>query len=85
MSTDDYDSWQETVNLLRSPEKARRLMDAVAHDNAGREPAAAGALLSRVIACTVVVHAGDHSRQRKIQPCAAAVADGRVDIVDVSS
>jgi hypothetical protein len=27
---DDYDSWQETVYLPRSPENARRLMDAVA-------------------------------------------------------
>ena len=30
MSADDYDSWQETVYLLRSPENARRLMEAVA-------------------------------------------------------
>ena len=36
MSADDYDSWQETVYLLRSPENARRLMDAVARDKAGR-------------------------------------------------
>jgi antitoxin YefM len=35
MSADDYDSWQETVYLLRSPENARRLMDAVARDKAG--------------------------------------------------
>lgn len=35
MSADDYDSWQETVYLLRSPENARRLMDAVARDEAG--------------------------------------------------
>lgn len=35
MSADDYDSWQETVYLLRSPENARRLMDAVARDRAG--------------------------------------------------
>ena len=34
MSADDYDSWQETVYLLRSPENARRLMDAVARDKA---------------------------------------------------
>ena len=33
MSADDYDSWQETVYLLRSPENARRLMEAVARDN----------------------------------------------------
>jgi antitoxin YefM len=32
MSADDYDSWQETVYLLRSPENARRLMEAVARD-----------------------------------------------------
>lgn len=35
MSADDYDSWQETVYLLRSPENARRLMEAVARDRAG--------------------------------------------------
>ena len=35
MSADDYDSWQETVYLLRSPETARRLMKAVARDKAG--------------------------------------------------
>jgi hypothetical protein len=29
-----YDSWQETVYLLRSPENARRLMEAVARDRA---------------------------------------------------
>lgn len=34
MSADDYDSWQETVYLLRSPENARRLMAAVARDKA---------------------------------------------------
>ncbi|SEH47463.1 antitoxin YefM [Mycolicibacterium rutilum] len=39
MSADDYDSWQETVYLLRSPENARRLMEAVARDKAGREAA----------------------------------------------
>lgn len=32
MSADDYDSWQETVYLLRSPENARRLMEAVSRD-----------------------------------------------------
>ena len=32
MSADDYDSWQETVYLLRSPENAKRLMEAVARD-----------------------------------------------------
>jgi antitoxin YefM len=36
MSADDYDSWQETVYLLRSPENARRLMEAVARDKASR-------------------------------------------------
>lgn len=37
MSADDYDSWQETVYLLRSPENARRLMEAVARDKAGQQ------------------------------------------------
>lgn len=32
MSADDYDSWQETVYLLRSPENARRLIEAVSRD-----------------------------------------------------
>ncbi|UHJ58591.1 type II toxin-antitoxin system Phd/YefM family antitoxin (plasmid) [Mycolicibacterium fortuitum] len=32
MSANDYDAWQETVYLLRSPENARRLMEAVARD-----------------------------------------------------
>lgn len=36
MSADDYDSWQETVYLLRSPENARRLMEAVARDREGQ-------------------------------------------------
>ena len=36
MSADDYDSWQETVYLLRSPENARRLMEAVARDKGRR-------------------------------------------------
>ncbi|GAA3915011.1 type II toxin-antitoxin system antitoxin RelJ [Streptomyces gulbargensis] len=35
MSAADYDSWQETVYLLRSPENARRLMEAVARDREG--------------------------------------------------
>ncbi|MFF9626788.1 type II toxin-antitoxin system Phd/YefM family antitoxin [Streptomyces griseosporeus] len=35
MSADDYESWQETVYLLRSPANARRLMEAVARDRAG--------------------------------------------------
>jgi antitoxin YefM len=38
MSADDYDSWQETVYLLRSPENARRLMEAVARDKASHVP-----------------------------------------------
>lgn len=40
MSADDYDSWQETVYLLRSPENARRLMEAVARDRASQVPSA---------------------------------------------
>ena len=40
MSADDYDSWQETVYLLRSPENARRLMEAVARDKASRSTSA---------------------------------------------
>lgn len=36
MSADDYDSWQETVYLLRSPENARRLMEAVARDKSSQ-------------------------------------------------
>lgn len=35
MSAEDYESWQETVYLLRSPANARRLMEAVARDKAG--------------------------------------------------
>jgi antitoxin YefM len=35
MSADDYEAWQETVYLLRSPANARRLMEAVARDRAG--------------------------------------------------
>ncbi|MGV9787228.1 type II toxin-antitoxin system Phd/YefM family antitoxin [Streptomyces sp. NPDC003435] len=34
MSAEDYESWQETVYLLRSPANARRLMEAVARDKA---------------------------------------------------
>ena len=40
MSADDYDSWQETVYLLRSPENARRLAEAVARDRAGQSAVA---------------------------------------------
>ncbi|MFD3803171.1 type II toxin-antitoxin system Phd/YefM family antitoxin [Streptomyces sp. NPDC058611] len=35
MSAADYDAWQETVYLLRSPANARRLMEAVARDREG--------------------------------------------------
>ncbi|TDU05347.1 antitoxin YefM [Streptomyces sp. 846.5] len=35
MSADDYDAWQETIYLLRSPANALRLMEAVARDKAG--------------------------------------------------
>jgi antitoxin YefM len=35
MSAQDYDSWQETVCLLRSPANAARLMAAVARDREG--------------------------------------------------
>jgi antitoxin YefM len=38
MSADDFDSWQETVYLLRSPENARRLMQAVARDKTRPAP-----------------------------------------------
>ena len=40
MSADDYDAWQETVYLLRSPENARRLMEAVARDKGDRSASA---------------------------------------------
>ncbi|MER7768600.1 type II toxin-antitoxin system prevent-host-death family antitoxin [Kitasatospora sp. NPDC096140] len=36
MSAEDYDSWQETIHLLRSPANAQRLMEAVARDRAGQ-------------------------------------------------
>jgi antitoxin YefM len=35
ISADDFDSWQETIYLLRSPANARRLMEAVARDKSG--------------------------------------------------
>lgn len=38
MSADDFDSWQETIYLLRSPANARRLMESVSRDRAGRDP-----------------------------------------------
>ena len=36
MSAQDFDSWQETIYLLRSPANARRLMEAVARDKSGQ-------------------------------------------------
>ena len=36
MSAEDYDSWQETIYLLRSPANARRLMGAIARDKESR-------------------------------------------------
>ena len=36
MSAEDFDSWQETIYLLRSPANARRLMEAVSRDKAGQ-------------------------------------------------
>lgn len=36
MSADDFNSWQETIYLLRSPANARRLMEAVARDKASQ-------------------------------------------------
>ena len=36
MSAADFDSWQETIYLLRSPANARRLMEAVARDKLGQ-------------------------------------------------
>ena len=36
MSADDYSAWQETAYLFRSPENARRLLDAYADAQAGR-------------------------------------------------
>lgn len=39
MSAEDYDSWQETVYLLRSPENTRRLMEAVARDKSAQPTA----------------------------------------------
>ena len=36
MSAADFDSWQETIYLLRSPANARRLMEAVERDRSGR-------------------------------------------------
>ncbi len=39
MSAEDFDSWQETIYLLRSPANARRLMEAVARDKSGQSTA----------------------------------------------
>jgi antitoxin YefM len=36
MSAEDFDSWQETIYLLRSSANARRLMEAVARDKSGQ-------------------------------------------------
>jgi antitoxin YefM len=36
MAADDFDSWQETIYLLRSPANARRLMEAVARDRSSQ-------------------------------------------------
>ena len=41
MSADDFDSWQETIYLLRSPANARRLMEAVARDTSRQDTVAA--------------------------------------------
>lgn len=48
MSADDYDAWQETVYLLRSPENARRLMEAVARDKSGGDAATRAASISEL-------------------------------------
>jgi antitoxin YefM len=40
MSAEDFDSWQETIYLLRSPANARRLMEAVARDKSGQSTVA---------------------------------------------
>ena len=36
MSLEDYESWQETLHLLRSPANARRLLDSVAGARTGK-------------------------------------------------
>jgi antitoxin YefM len=36
MAADDFDSWLETIYLLRSPANARRLMEAVSRDKSGQ-------------------------------------------------
>ncbi|HEY1619650.1 MAG TPA: type II toxin-antitoxin system prevent-host-death family antitoxin [Streptosporangiaceae bacterium] len=35
MSAEDFDSWLETIYLLRAPANAMRLMEAVARDKSG--------------------------------------------------
>lgn len=35
MSAADFDSWQETIYLLRSPANATRLMEAISRDRSG--------------------------------------------------
>ena len=36
MSSEDYEAWQETAYLFRSPANARRLLDAVDAPEAGQ-------------------------------------------------
>jgi antitoxin YefM len=36
MSAADFDSWQETIYLLRSPANARRLMEAIGRDKSSQ-------------------------------------------------
>jgi len=36
MPLDDFESWQETDYLLRSPANARRLLESIAQDRAGQ-------------------------------------------------
>ncbi|MEU1670157.1 type II toxin-antitoxin system prevent-host-death family antitoxin [Streptomyces sparsogenes] len=36
MSEEDFNSWTETVHLLRSPKNARRLLDSIAEAEAGK-------------------------------------------------
>ena len=44
MSAEDFESWQETIYLLRSTANARRLMEAVARDKSDQ---AAGVVKTR--------------------------------------
>jgi len=68
MSADDYDSWQETVYLLRSPENAKRLMEAVAR------PAPSGPFRERVEGTEHLTRA----------PGAGAVRCGAVSELEIS-